>query len=98
MTQAACAVFYQEKTKQAEGVFAERYAAIMAVATTPLFDWAADCQPELYRTCRVAFVELEHLWADGKFGEVFKKHVLTYFRTYLEICRLYAADLERMAA
>jgi len=98
MSAAACAVYYHEKQKQTEKVFDDRYAAILATSDISFMHWAEDNLQELYRKYQEEGREVDRLWSDGQCTEAFKNHVLTYFRTALEICKRYAAELEKRQA
>lgn len=93
MSVEACTRFYQEKHGQAAKVFAERYSAIVAQGEKGMAEWAAERQPELYRKMKSAEREVDALWQAGECSEEFKRQVLTYLRAWLEICRLYAAEI-----
>jgi len=98
MSAAACLIFYREKQAQAAKVFADRYRDSVAAAEVGAIVWAEGMRPDLHGKLKAAERELEQLWLNGAFGDDFKEQVLVYFRTLLDICRLYDLELRQKEA
>lgn len=90
----ACTKFYQEKHAQAAKVFSERYGCALTSGEKSIVEWAEESQPELYAKLRASEREVDALWENGVFDEDFKVQVLIYLRTWLELCRVYAAEIK----
>lgn len=93
MSMAQCEEFYTAKVAQAEKHVRERYPLLQRAEMTPTV-WAQDHATDLLATWLKALKIIDAHWELGEFGTDFKEAVLLMARTWMEICKRFAAVLQ----